>query len=111
MIPIDKLNFGFSDAENYRRRENKNLFNSIFIKTEALEELTKKNVYFLVGEKGTGKTAYALFFENNRHNNTISKLNYVRERDCLNNCVSDLKIYFMFKEVLTWTEQRTRVAI
>jgi hypothetical protein len=37
--------------------------------------------YFLIGEKGTGKTAYAAFMSNNDYNNTISELKYLRETD------------------------------
>jgi len=33
MKPISEIIFGFSDAENYRRRENKELFNKFFVRT------------------------------------------------------------------------------
>jgi hypothetical protein len=37
MRSIAELNFGFSDAENYKRRENKDLFNQLFVRDDALE--------------------------------------------------------------------------
>lgn len=60
MRPIRELELGFSDAENYQRRENKQLFNSIFVKNIFLDQLLDQSKYFLIGEKGTGKTAYAV---------------------------------------------------
>ena len=60
MKPISELAFGFADAENYRRRENKDLFNRISLRTSELDKLCERTVFFLIGEKGTGKTAYAV---------------------------------------------------
>ena len=45
------LNVGFSNAENYRRRENKELLARYFVRDQFLERLLDPNVYFLVGEK------------------------------------------------------------
>ena len=61
MKTISELNLGFSDAENYKRRENKQLFQKLFVQNEYLDDLLEPNVSFLVGEKGTGKTAYSIF--------------------------------------------------
>lgn len=61
MLPIAQLNFGFNDAENYKRRENKDLFSQIFVMTEDLDRVCEKSTFFLMGEKGTGKTAYAVY--------------------------------------------------
>jgi hypothetical protein len=36
MLSISDLKLGFSDAENYKRRENKNLLNKIFIRDGSL---------------------------------------------------------------------------
>ncbi|MCX6579551.1 MAG: funZ protein [Candidatus Aminicenantes bacterium] len=81
MLPIPSLKLGFSDAENYQRRENKDLFNAIFVQNAFLEELLQPNSFFLIGEKGTGKTAYAVYLSNNLYNNTMSNLKYIRETD------------------------------
>ena len=81
MQPIPKLNFGYNDAENYRRRAEKELFNALFVKTSHLDHLCDANRYFLVGDKGTGKTAYAVYLVNNFYSNTFGYLSYIRETD------------------------------
>lgn len=81
MKKISDLNFGYSDAENYKRRENKDFFNKIFIRDNHLDELVQPNVSFLVGEKGTGKTAYSVFLSNNNYQNNIANTKYIRETD------------------------------
>ncbi|RQK90462.1 fun domain protein, partial [Neisseria meningitidis] len=48
MKPLKTLEFGFVDAANYRRRENKDLFNRIFVKGEYLDELCEPNISFLI---------------------------------------------------------------
>ena len=59
MKPVKELELGFADAENYKRRENKDLLNRVFIRDAHLDDLCEPNVSFLIGEKGTGKTAYS----------------------------------------------------
>lgn len=81
MKPIKDLEIGFSDAENYKRRENKNLLNRIFIRDKHLDDLCEPHVSFLIGEKGTGKTAYSIFLSNNNYKNHISNTRYVRETE------------------------------
>ncbi len=81
MKTIPDLRLGFRDAENYRRKENKELFNSIFIRTTTLDELCDAGKYFLVGEKGTGKTAYSVFMSNSEYKNTAATLRYIRETE------------------------------
>lgn len=81
MKTINQLKLGFNDAENYKKRENKDLFNKIFVKNYYLENLLDSNKYFLIGEKGTGKTAYSVFLTNNSYQGNICKLNYIRETD------------------------------
>ena len=67
MIPFTDLNVGFANAENYRKRENKELLNKFFVRDDFLEKLLDHNVYFLVGEKGTGKTAYSTYLRNSSY--------------------------------------------
>ena len=81
MKKISELDFGFSDAENYRRRENKDLFNKIFIRNQYLDALCRPEISFLVGEKGTGKTAYAIYLSNNDYLDTFGTTRYIRETD------------------------------
>ena len=70
MKNIKELELGFADAANYRKRENKDLFNKIFVKGEYLDRLCEPDISFLIGEKGTGKTAYAVYLTNNNYKNT-----------------------------------------
>ena len=81
MKPIKDLELGYADAENYKRRENKALLNRVFIRDAHLDDLCKPNISFLIGEKGTGKTAYSIFLSNNDYKNTISSIRYVRETE------------------------------
>ncbi|MCQ1537368.1 funZ protein [Methanosarcina sp. KYL-1] len=81
MFPVPELNFGFNDAQNYRRRENKEFFNRIFIRTDSLEKLCGHNVFFLVGEKGTGKTAYAVYISNNSYRENSGTIKDIRETE------------------------------
>lgn len=81
MLEIPKLNFGYNDAENYRRREEKELFNSLFVRTEHLDQLCDNDRFFLLGDKGTGKTAYAVYLANNFYSNIFASLSYIRETD------------------------------
>lgn len=85
MAPGSKQMYGMmlgsNDAEDYRRRENKQLFNEIFVKDINLDRLLQLNTFFLIGEKGTGKTAYSVFLANNEYKNTRSQLKYIRETE------------------------------
>lgn len=81
MKPLSEIQFGFSDAENYKRREEKQLFSKIFLRTDALEQLSKPSTFFLVGEKGTGKTAYAVHFTNGQFEGNKSDHRFIRETD------------------------------
>ncbi len=81
MKKINELVFGFSDAENYKRRENKNLFNQVFLRNSYLEDIIDPSTTFLVGDKGTGKTAYAVFLSINDYKNTACSIRYIRETE------------------------------
>jgi len=81
MKKVTEVVFGFSDAENYRRRENKDLFNQIFLHTAALEQINRPSTFFLVGEKGTGKTAYAVYYSNSPYKNNHSIHKFIRDTD------------------------------
>lgn len=76
-----ELNLGFNDAINYRRRENKDLLNRFFVKSPELDTLLLPSTYFLIGDKGTGKTAYSVFLSNNEYKNTISFINSISETE------------------------------
>ncbi|MCG2783562.1 MAG: funZ protein [Anaerolineae bacterium] len=78
---VPELKLGFKDAESYKQRENHELLNKIFVRTPMLDKLCESNTYFLVGEKGTGKTAYAVYLANNSYNNNYASLRYIRETE------------------------------
>lgn len=69
----------FNDAENYRTRPQKDFFNQLFLRTEDLYKCLDPATYYLLGEKGSGKTAYATYLENNTINDTQCKLSTMTE--------------------------------
>lgn len=76
---LQKLQEPFNDAVNYRTRQQKEFFHKIFHRTEELEACLKPSIYFIIGEKGAGKTAYAAYLESNEINNTRCKLTTMTE--------------------------------
>lgn len=81
MKSIGELNLGFSDAQNYTQRANKDLFNHIFVKNQFLDKLLYPSTYFLIGEKGTGKTAYSVFLSNNNYKENKTVLSFISATD------------------------------
>ncbi len=81
MLNVLELSVGFADAENFRRKENRDLFSRLFVKTEALEKLADPGVSFLIGEKGTGKTAYAAYYSLFSYRDARAELKYIRETE------------------------------
>ena len=67
---IDEIDFGQYDAANYTDISGKELFNKMFLYDEKIQDILKNNKYFLLGDKGTGKTAYSVYISNNRINDT-----------------------------------------
>lgn len=72
-VDDDAYNFYFGQDENI-----KSLFHKIFVADKFYDEIKKRNIYFIIGEKGSGKTAYAAYFCNNERK-TLSKLSMVDE--------------------------------
>ena len=82
MLSIENLNLGYDDAENYLQRQNKDFFNFVFVRNRFLDQILEPSRYFIIGEKGTGKTAYATFLANNHEfKNCVSSLNFIRETE------------------------------
>lgn len=81
MKNINQLYLGYSDAQNYSQRQNKTAFNSVFVKNHYLDELLNHSVYFLIGEKGTGKTAYATYLTNNTYRDTKAITSFLASTD------------------------------
>lgn len=76
---LEELKDPFNDAVNYRTRQEKEFFNQIFLRTSDLFDCLKPSVYYLIGEKGSGKTAYAAYLENNDVEKTRCKLSTMTE--------------------------------
>lgn len=81
MLPLKDLNLGFTDAANYGRRQNKELFNRFFVQGAQLTKLLEPDRYFLIGEKGTGKTAFSVFLSNNNYKEHRSSITAIAETD------------------------------
>ena len=79
---ISELKLGFADASMYAQRANKQMLNDLFVKNEVhLAKLLSPSVYYLIGEKGTGKTAYAAYLSNNEYGNCKSLLKFIYATD------------------------------
>ena len=76
---LAELKAPFNDAVNYKTRPEKEFFNKIFLRTDELTECLKPAVYFIIGEKGSGKTAYAAYLESNSIDGTRCKLTTMTE--------------------------------
>ncbi|MFQ1825363.1 P-loop ATPase, Sll1717 family [Aeromonas veronii] len=81
MKPVVDLEYSFPDAENYRRREFKDKFNRTFLSDDYTKDILKPEISFLMGEKGAGKTAYAVYLSNNRVENNICDIKFIRETE------------------------------
>ena len=74
MKKCSELKFGFIDARRYLQSPDDPLaefFRRSFYKSSHLERAVDPDLYFLLGEKGTGKTAYAVYaslFMKNEYN-------------------------------------------
>jgi len=80
-ISIPSLELGFNDATNYKKRGNKALFNKFFVRLPSLDKLLNPECYFLIGDKGTGKTAFAVFLSNNVYRDHKSALIAINETE------------------------------
>ena len=60
------IEFPFDEAENYLQSANKEKMNKFFYKGDVYEKLKRQTTYYLVGDKGSGKTAYSAYFCNNQ---------------------------------------------
>jgi len=75
MKQFSQIDLGYSDATSYRNNKKyREMFEKVFVKDDNFEKIMRPDTYFLMGDKGTGKTAYAVFLENREHNNTTSKV-------------------------------------
>lgn len=78
-LPLSALQEPFNDAVNYKTRQQKEFFSKIFLRTDELLNVLKPSVYYLIGEKGSGKTAYAAYLESNDVEKTRCRLSTMTE--------------------------------
>lgn len=78
-VHISELRDPFNDAVNYKSRQEKDFFNRIFVRTDDLTDCLKPSIYYLIGEKGSGKTAYATYLESNDVQGAKCKLSTMTE--------------------------------
>ncbi|MDX7861362.1 hypothetical protein SJR95_15190 [Aeromonas caviae] len=76
---ILELKEPFNDAINYSSKDQKQFFSKVFLRTIDLERCLLPTSYYLIGEKGSGKTAYAVYLENNSVGNNQCKLTTMTE--------------------------------
>lgn len=70
MTYID-IELPYDEAENYLQSGNKEKMNHFFYKGDVYEKLKEQTTYYLVGDKGSGKTAYSAYFCNNQIEGSI----------------------------------------
>lgn len=76
---VSELRTLSTNADDFNEARNKldeKLFDRVFLKDEFYELISNQNTYFIVGEKGSGKTAYAVYYCNNKRKG-IAELNRV----------------------------------
>ena len=74
MRKIQSLNFGKNDANGYSTQEDKEFFSKLFIEDEHLNKLVEGSTFFLIGDKGTGKTAYAKYISETDYKGNAGRL-------------------------------------
>lgn len=79
MKSIEHLQQIKGDAYEYYNStfEEKSLFEKIFLVDDILDEIKSPNKYFIIGEKGSGKTAYSVYLSNHPTRELISKVKLV----------------------------------
>jgi hypothetical protein len=81
MRTITELNFGYNDAFIFQSQEDSALQQKLFLADKHLDDLCERNKYFLVGDKGTGKTAYAGYVSNWGHRQIAGRFLFVQVAD------------------------------
>ena len=81
MKPYKSISLGYTDAINFALRNEKKLLNNVFFESTYLKKIASTSTYFVIGEKGTGKTTYAIFMANNDIYNTVSNFISINTSD------------------------------
>lgn len=69
--PFSEINFGSRDASDYTNSDKREFFDRIFVQDKKMDTIKEGNKYFIIGDKGTGKTAYPVYMQNHSGNNAI----------------------------------------
>lgn len=79
MKKIQELQQVKGDAYDYyiAGNEDTNLFEKIFLVDDIVEEICKPDKYFLIGEKGSGKTAYSVYMSKSDKINSFCSISLV----------------------------------
>jgi hypothetical protein len=83
MKSIAQLSFGFNDAREYLQHESRGLLEKFFLADDNLPLLAQPQRYFLIGEKGTGKTAYAAYLSTGHLANLRGDTAFIQDTDYL----------------------------
>jgi hypothetical protein len=83
MKPIAALSFGFNDAREYLQPESRPLLERFFLADDNLALLAEPQRCFVIGEKGTGKTAYAAYLSICNYHNLRGHTVFIQDTDYL----------------------------
>lgn len=81
MLPLEEIRICKADAINYYRGDDQDFLNKIFFSDIRFKKVLDSKIYFLQGDKGTGKTAFAVYNSNNETENIKSSLKFTSETD------------------------------
>ncbi|MDU7194697.1 MAG: hypothetical protein E6279_02610 [Streptococcus sp.] len=80
MKNIEELEKIKGDAYEYynSNAEELELFNKVFLADKIVDEIKQPSKYFIIGEKGSGKTAYSVYFAKKNIDGIESKIKFVQ---------------------------------
>ena len=81
MKPLNQIIIGKADAVNYYKGVEKEFLNKTFFNDDKFREILKKEIFFVLGDKGTGKTAFAVYTANNETAKLKATLKFTTETD------------------------------
>jgi hypothetical protein len=81
MIPLKEIEICKADAINYYKGEDKDFLHKIFFNDDQFKKALERKIFFLIGDKGTGKTAFAVYNTNNETNSLRTSLKFTSETD------------------------------
>lgn len=62
--PISELRLPYRDATQFMSEADLAFFREHFVRVDSIEDLLNKPIAFIIGEKGSGKSAFATYFSN-----------------------------------------------